>query len=312
MELRHLRYFEAVARLGNVTRAAAALHIAQPSLSKQIQALEAELGVQLFNRVGRGIEIADAGHVLLPYARRILQDVAAAEAALLARRDLRTGRVSLGTTPTVGTHLLPDALAAFNGIYSGIELELHETGATELHALLSDGTVDLAVVAGRGGDVRWIELFTEDLVIAVARDHRLAQHEHVSVAELAGENWIVFPPGYELRTQTLWLWQAANIAPQVVLDGGEMHTVLQLAAVGLGVAVVPQMALQGGANLVGLRLSDVQLRRTLGLIWHPERALTPAAHTLQLFLVERLRRVTTQAARLSDAGESGIMEGGGD
>lgn len=289
MELSHLRYFEAVARLGNVTRAAAEQHIAQPSLSKAIRGLEAELGVQLFDRVGRRVALTDAGQTLLVYARRVLQEVAAARSALQARADLNLGHVSLGAPPTVGTHLLPQALAEFNHRYGGIQLELHEKGASELLKLLDAGIVDLAVVSVPTAHVAWAKLFTEDLVVAVAPSHRLAHRPSIAAAELAEEGFILFPIGYELRHHTLRLCHAAGFEPRIVLDGGEMDTVLQLAAAGLGIAVVPQLALDDTENLVGLPVHDVTLQRTLGLIWHAERQLSPAASALQTLLIERLQ-----------------------
>lgn len=289
MELHHLRYFEAVARLGHVTRAAQELHIAQPSLSKQIQVLEAELGVQLFDRVGRRVELTDAGKLLLPYARRVLRDVAEAREVLRQRADLTTGRVSIGAPPTVGTRLLPQALADFNARFGGIALELHEEGAGQLVSLLAEGTVDLAVVPIPVAGVACEELFTEELVIAVALHHRLAQQGTITSAELMHEDVILFPKGYELRDQTLQLCRAAGFEPRIVLDGGEMDTVLRLTAVGLGVALVPRLALDGAEGLVGLSLTDTHAQRTLGLIWHDQRTLSPAARALQRFLIERLR-----------------------
>ncbi len=289
MELHHIRYFEAVARHGNVTRAAEELHIAQPSLSKQIRVLEAELGTALFDRVGRGIELTDAGELFLPYARRILNTVADAREALKQRAGLEHGHVSIGAPPTVGTHLLPQVLADFNERYRGIELELHETGAGGLIALLDEGTVDLAVVPVPVAGVACVELFTEDLVIAVAQHHRLAQQREVRGADLAEEGFILFPPGYELRDRTIQFCRAAGFEPRVVLDGGEMDTVLRLAAVGLGIAVVPRLALEGNDELIGLVVRDVRLARTLGLIWHQDRHLSPAAAALKSFLIERLR-----------------------
>ena len=114
MELRQLRYFEAVARHAHVTRAARELHIAQPALSKQIRSLEAELGVQLFDRVGRRVELSDAGRLLLPYARRVLRETELARDAIRQRADLSAGQVSIGAPPTVGTQLLPRILAEWN------------------------------------------------------------------------------------------------------------------------------------------------------------------------------------------------------
>lgn len=289
MELHQLRYFEAVARHGHVTRAARELHLAQPSLSKQIKVLETELGVHLFDRVGRRVELTDAGHLLLPYARRVLREVADAKTALQQRASLTHGRVSIGAPPTVGTHLLPKALAAFNRQYGGIELELHEDGAGQLMQLLHEGTVDLAVVSVPVAGVAFTPLLTEELVVAVAHNHPLAGVDAVQAAALAEENFILFPRGYELRDRTLQLCQSAGFTPRIVLDGGEMDTVLRLAAAGLGIAIVPELALADAEGLVGISVRDAHLRRTLGLVWHAERQLSPAASALQGFLTEQLR-----------------------
>lgn len=289
MELRHLRYFEAVARHGHVGRAAHELHIAQPSLSKQIHDLEHELGTQLFDRVGRGIELTDAGRVLLPYARRILNEVNVAREALQQQHDLHRGRVRIGASPTVGTRLLPAALAAFNATYPGIELEMEEAGVGRLLGSLAEGTVQLAVASVPLADVAYVELFTEELVVAVGREHALATEQRVTTADLAGEAFILFPAGYELRERTLQLCAAAGFVPRIVLDGAEMDTVLRCAAVGLGIAIVPRLALDGADGLVGLPIRDMPLTRTLGLVWHQERQLSPAAEALRSFLLERLR-----------------------
>ncbi len=184
----------------------------------------------------------------------------------------------------MGTHLLPAALASFNEAHPGITLELHEAGGSRLLGLLVDGVVDLAIVPLPVAGVASEGLFTEELVIAVAAEHRLAGQPAVSAADLADEGFILFPLGYELRDRTLELCRSAGFEPRVVLDGGAMDTVLRFAAVGLGIAVLPRLALDDAAGLVGLPLAGQQLVRTLGLAWHPERQLPPAARALQHFL----------------------------
>ena len=294
MELRHLQYFEAVARHAHVSRAARELHLAQPSLSKQLRVLEAELGVALFDRVGRRVELTEAGKLLLPYARRVLGEVDAAREAVQQYRGAHQGRVAIGTPPTVGTQLLPAALAEFNRSYPGVDLELHEAGAGRLLQLLAEGSVHLAVVSVPVAGVACAELFTEDLVLAVGVQHRLAADGAVSAGALVDEPFILFPPGYEVRERALQLCRGAGFEPRVVLDGAEMDTVLRCVAAGLGVAIVPRLALAGAEGLVGLRIADVRLTRTLGLVWHPERQLPPAAEGLRLFLLDRLRARSTR------------------
>lgn len=292
MELRQLRYFEAVARHAHVTRAARELHIAQPSLSKQIRALEDELGVPLFDRLGRRVELADAGRLLLPYARRALREVELAREALRRRADLSAGHVSIGAPPTVGTQLLPRVLAEWNARYGNIALELHEQGAGRLLTLLAEGAVDLAVVPLASGAAEGIRLFREEIVVAVAEGEPLARRGTVNAGELAGESFILYPAGYDLRDRTLQFCHDAGFEPRVVLDGGEMDTVLRLAAAGLGIALVPRLALEGATGLAAVRVRGADLARTLHLLWSAQRELSPAAAALRDFLVEQLREAT--------------------
>jgi len=292
MELRHLRYFEAVARHSHVTRAAAELHIAQPALSKQISQLEQELGVALFDRVGRNVRLTEAGEALLPHARAVMAQVEAGRAEMAERIGLRRGRASVGTPPTVGTRLLPGVLAAFNRRYPGIELRLREAGVQTLLDLLETGLTDVAVVTLPVDDehLTVMPLFTEEMVLAVRPDHPLAGRGEVSLAELRDEAWVLSPENYELREATLSACQAAGFSPRVVLDGGETDTLVHFVAAGIGVALLPRLAVHGDSTVATLRVSDQQLERSLGLVWRGDRVASPAARALREFLVEELRR----------------------
>jgi DNA-binding transcriptional LysR family regulator len=293
MELRHLRYFEAVARHSHVTRAAAELHIAQPALSKQISQLEQELGVALFDRVGRNVRLTEAGEALLPHARAVMAQVEAARAEMSERIGLRRGRATVGTPPTVGTQLLPSVLAEFNRRYPGIELRLHEAGVQTLLDLLETGLTDVAVVTLPVEDehLTVVPLFTEEMVVAVWKGHQLAAREDVEIKQLQQEPWVLSPENYELRETTLSACAAAGFAPRVVLDGGETDTLLRFVATGIGVALVPRLAVNGSSDVATLRVSDQRLSRTLGLVWRGDRVASPAARALREFLVEQLRRV---------------------
>lgn len=290
MELRHLRYFEAVARLSHVTRAAAELHIAQPALSKQISQLEEELGIQLFDRVGRNVRLTEAGEALLPHARAVMAQVLAARAEMDERIGLHKGRATIGTPPTVGTQLLPGVLAAFHRRYPGIELCLREAGVQTLLELLETGMTDVAVVTLPVTDHHLTvkPLFSEELVVVVWRDHPLAECRQVRFSDLANEPWILAPENYELREATLNACQRAGFTPRVILDGSEMDTLLRFVATGLGIALVPKLAVQGLSDLVVLQVTDQQLQRSLGLVWRGDRVALPAAKALREFLMTAL------------------------
>lgn len=293
MELRHLRYFEAVARHSHVTRAAAELHIAQPALSKQISQLEHELGVALFDRVGRNVRLTEAGEALLPHARAVMAQVEAARAEMAERIGLRKGRATVGAPPTVGNQLLPPVLAAFNRRYAGIDLRLHEAGVQTLLDLLETGLTDVAVVTLPVDDenLTVLPLFTEEMVIAVWRDHRLATRQEVTIGELRDEPWVLSPENYELRETVLGACERAGFVPRVVLDGGETDTLVRFVAAGIGIALVPRLAVHGEPDLVALHVSDQQLQRSLGVVWRGDRVASPAARALREFLVDQLRKL---------------------
>lgn len=291
MELRHLRYFEAVARHSHVTRAAEELHIAQPALSKQISQLEQELEVALFDRIGRNVRLTEAGEALLPYVRTVLKEVEAARAAMAERVGLRRGRASVGTPPTISTQLLPRALAAFHRHYPGIELRLHEAGVQTLLEQLEAGVADMAVVTLPVDDhpaLSVTELFSEALVVVVGSNHPLASQPSVTIGDLEHEAWVLSPENYELREAALTACRRAGFTPRVVLDGGEMDTLLRLVEADVGIALVPRLAVHTGGGLAILRVSDQQLQRSVGLVWRADRPASPAARALREFLVTEL------------------------
>src|SRR5687768_5263493 len=146
MELRHLRYFAAVAGKLNFSRAADELHVAQPAISQQVRMLERELGVQLFDRVGGKVTLTKAGEALLPHALRILAAVETARHEVNELGTLTRGTASLGAPPTVSGNLLPAALSRFKRVFPGLEVTLREAGTERLLKLVDGGELDLAIV----------------------------------------------------------------------------------------------------------------------------------------------------------------------
>jgi DNA-binding transcriptional LysR family regulator len=294
MELRHLIYFEAVARHQHISKAAAELLIAQPALTKQIRDLEQELGVKLLERVGRNIRLTEAGQRWHVHVLTILTVLNAARAEMRERAGIERGRVAVGTPPTVGLRLLPDLLAEFHRQHPTIELHVRENSSQQLLRLLDEGEIDFAIVTlpTVRRDLEEIVLFEEPLVIVVAQNHALAGRKSIDIAELAEEPFLLYPPGYEMREATITACKRAGFTPRIALDGGEIHMLLCLAEVGLGLALMPPLALSGNERLVQLSIRDQDLRRTVGLVSRRDRALIPAAETMRNFLAQRLQTLT--------------------
>lgn len=288
MELRHLLYFVTVAEKASFSRAAEELHVAQPAISQQIRALESSLGVQLFDRMGKRVALTQAGEALLPRAHQILAAVEQARNEVGELGRLTRGTASLGAPPTVSTHVLPARLTRFKRLYPGLEVLLREAGTETLIQLVEAGDLDLAIagVERLSPVVEVVPFLEENYVLAVGAHHSLAKEKAVCLADLAGEAFILFPESYKLREVTLNACRKAGFEPKVALDGGGMQSALEFVAAGLGVALVPELALQQARNIRGLRIVDQTLRRSLGLVWRKGHYLSPAARALRDFLAQ--------------------------
>ena len=292
MELHQLRYFVAVAEHRHFTRAAADLGVAQPSVSKQIRRLEAEIGDPLFDRRAGGVALTDAGAVLLPWAKRVLADLDAARAEVAGLATLEKGRLSVGATPSISTVLLPPVLAEFHRDHPGVSLAVHEAGSRDLVRLLEAGDLDLALVVlpvPHDHLLATTAVLREDLVLAVPAGHALAKRRSVKIAELRGVPLVMFREGYDLRTTTISACEAAGFHPVFAVEGAEMDGVLRMAAAGIGVAVVPGIVVERGGPLVAVRLTDPTLSRSIALAHHRGRRRSRAADAFAAVLQRQFK-----------------------
>ncbi|MEU5096284.1 LysR substrate-binding domain-containing protein [Streptomyces sp. NPDC020996] len=295
MQFQQLQYFVAVAETRHFTRAAELVHVAQPSLSQQIKALERELGADLFLRARGNISLTDAGEALLPLARRILADAETARYEVQELVQLRGGRVRLGATPSLCTGLLPDVLRAFHDRYPGVRLLIEEGGSHDLVRELARGALDLALVVlplpTPSPALTTVELLREDLVVVSSPEAPApggAGRRTVRVADLEGERLVMFRHGYDLRELTVAACRAEGFEPDFAVEGGEMDAVLGFVRAGLGVAVVPRMvAARSGRGLRVTPLARPGLHRTIALAHRSDVAPPRAARELQRMLLER-------------------------
>jgi DNA-binding transcriptional LysR family regulator len=249
MELRHFRYFVAVAEEGHVTRAAARLGIQQPPLSQQIRALEAELQVQLFRRKPRGVELTQAGEALFAEARAILQQVEHAVTAVRRTARGEAGRIGLGFTSSASFHpFVPQAIREYRETHPLVGLSLEESGTGELVAALLDERLDAAFVRSPVGPAEGIAVHSvldEAMVAALPAGHALARRTNampLGLAELSAETFILYrrPLGPGLYDAIIAACQRAGYSPIIGQEAPRMLATLSLVAAGLGVTLVPQ------------------------------------------------------------------------
>jgi DNA-binding transcriptional LysR family regulator len=263
MNTRTLRYFVATAEALHVGRAAEQLGVAQPALSQQIRVLEAQLGVQLFHRAHRRIELTDAGKVFLAEARQLL--TASDRATRLARDAARgaAGELHVGYTGSVVFEpRLRRVLRRFQSAYPAVTLNMHEHTVEGLLAALQDMRLDIAFLRGpvsaMPAGVDSTVYSTSPLMAALPADHRLAAESSIDPKALADEGFITLldSPGYGLADSLRFLGERAGFAPRIVLKAGSVMSVLGLVGAGLGVSIIPEFPLEFSSSSFVLRPLD--------------------------------------------------------
>ncbi|MFD0164288.1 LysR family transcriptional regulator [Streptomyces decoyicus] len=293
MQLQQLRYFTAVADTRHFTRAAEREHVAQPSLSQQIRALERELGAELFHRARGHITLTDAGETLLPLARRILADAETARREVQEVARLRRGRLRLGAPPSLCASLVPDVLRAFHTAYPGVELIVTEDGSQDLVRALADGALDLALIITplpvQAPALVTSDLLREELVVVSAPDRPapVGRRTRIRVEDLQGRPLAMFRRGYDLREFTTAACRAAGFEPTFTVEGGEMDAVLGFVRAGLGIAVVPSMVAERSGLRV-TRFSTPGMHRVVSVAHRGDVSPPRAARELERILMDHL------------------------
>lgn len=286
MELHHLRYLRAVVRTGSVTAAAEAEYVAQPSVSKQLRALERELGVPLFHRVGRKVVPTDAAVALADCADRVFDEIAATLAAVSGPDSALGGSLRMCATETVTDNLLPPALAELRLRYPRCHILVEMLGTDDaIERILAD-EFDLAIVVLPLFDSR-LEvqpLLTEEIMLAVGRDHRWAREGRVALRDaLAEPNLLLSMPGLGLRAMVDEAARDAGIELQTTFEIRSQQAILALVASGGGIALSPRMSVEGRDDVVALEL-DPPLQREVGWIRRKGRHLPRIAEELLALL----------------------------
>jgi DNA-binding transcriptional LysR family regulator len=274
MELRHLRYFCVAAEEMHIRRAAQRLGIAQPPLTQQIKALEAELGLKLFARAGRGVALTEAGRVFQAEASSILEHVERATALVRQVATGNVGRLRVGFTESASFNpLLTKVFAAFRSTWPGVELLLEESHTETLIEALQQGRLDAAFIRPPIRSSSMIEfeaLASEAMMVAVPPGHRLARRKSVVLQDLADEGFIAYPRrhGAGLSDSVISECRRAGFAPRVVQQAPQLSSTINLVAASVGIAVVPACMRHVRAESVTfIKLSGSELTAHLGLAY---------------------------------------------
>jgi len=255
MDIRQLRVFLAVHDAGTLTGAARRLGIAQPSVSQQVRKLEDDLGTRLLDRTVRGIRLTDSGRLLLPRARRIVEELDLVHGAIARELERGSGRLVLGAIPTVAPYVLPAAIGALRDALPELAITIREAFTEDLVAALVADEIDCALlstpVAHDALDVRVIG--AEEMLLVMPGDHPLAGASHVPWSRLAQEPTVVLHEMHCLGRQIQGFCAARGAAQSVVCRTAQLATVFELVGAGLGISIVPAMAAAGDAR--GGRLS---------------------------------------------------------
>ncbi|AEW99038.1 LysR family transcriptional regulator [Streptantibioticus cattleyicolor] len=283
MELRQLEYFVTVAEERNFTRAAEKLHVAQPGVSAQIRRLERELGQELLDRSGRAVRLTEVGAAVLPYARAALAAVDGARLAVDELTGLLRGHVAVGTVTSHSVDL-PGLLADFHDDHPGVEITLGEGASDDLLEGVRSGRLDAAVVSvGRTTPpgVELLVLTDQPIVAAVSHDHELAVHRSISLDTLRGRPLISLPRGTGLRSRLDEACAAAGFTPRIAFEAGVPEVLAQLAARGLGAAILPGAFAEARSDVLRvLPITRPSLRGRLAFAWRAEGPVSPAARVL--------------------------------
>ena len=308
MDLRQLRYFEAVARHRHFTRAADELHVAQSAVSHQVQRLERELGIELLRRTTRSVEPTEAGALVAARARAVLAESEALLGEVEELRGLVRGRLTVGALLFGGELDIPAILAAFTTEFPHVEVGVREGTAQRMLEMLRDGSLDVAFALEneRPEEIEGIELSSEELTAAISPRHPLASDAPLRVERLADHALIAFQPGSSTRAMVDAALARAGVQPRVAVEANDLALVRSMAARGLGVAVLPRSFAELPGPRVTVRPLQPTMRMEVVLWWLRGRRLSPAARAFVEFTAARSRRAApTQGSARTRAAAGG-------
>jgi DNA-binding transcriptional LysR family regulator len=304
LNVARLRVLAEVAKRGSFSGAADALSYTQSAVSQQVATLEAETGMTLLERRARGVQVTPAGQVLVEHAEGILARLEAAESEISAIAGLRAGRLRMASFPTAGATLMPLAIATFRSSYPEVELTLSEGEPEEIAPRLSAGEFDLALLFEFGEpeeaveSLMRVELLEDPMYLALPREHPLAEKGGLRLEDLRGEAWVQTSHASPCARHVVRSCHAAGFEPNVSFESDDYQTVQGLVAAGVGVALIPELALSVVREDIAIRaLAPRPPVRQVIAAAPTDARLSPATPAMLEILEEAAARYETQGKR---------------
>jgi LysR family transcriptional regulator, cyn operon transcriptional activator len=281
MELRHLRYFVALADCLSFTRAAERVHVTQSTLSHQIRQLEEELGHPMFDRVGKRVMLTEAGETFLGYASKALREVDHGLSDLMRAADQLTGEVRIGATGTFNIGFVPECLSLFLKRNPTAKVTVHELAADTIAQKLIDGALDVGIAYQPPDPTRlWFEpLYTEELVLVVSPRHPFAQRKRVRMVELHRHSLVLLPHDFTTRAMLDECFRSCGAEPVIAAEMNTIAPMIGLVARTQLAAIVSSHAVQPRDEVRVIPIESPTPVRTPGLLWKRDAKQSPAVRS---------------------------------
>ncbi len=279
MEIRQLEYFVSVVETNSFTKAAEKQYVSQPCITHSIRKLEEELGFELFDRSQKKSPLTDEGKRFYLRACNLLNELRDTMTEMNELRNLSRGTINLAIPPMIGSCLFPYLFTSFQTQYPHLTLNVCEEGSYSAHRMIEQEELDLGIIIlpqHNPGTLETFFLTRQEILLAVAKSHRLASASAVPFADLRQEKFILFKSNFFQRHAILQRCQDEGIEPEIVFNSSQIETVKSLVSHGVGISFLMQMALEGQPGIAGISLNP-PIHVNIGLAWKKGRQLSPSA-----------------------------------
>ena len=280
MELRQLEYFQMASRLKNITRAAERLNVSQPNITVAIKKLEAELGIQLFDRSQKQLSLTPEGTIFLNRIELALRNIQDAVLEVNDYKQLQKGTIKIGIPSMIGAYLFPRIFSSFQHLYPHLDIYLYEEGSMTIREQLERDELDFGIVilSDASSSLQLLPMARNQIVACVPEEHPLARKDSININDISEADLIMLKEGSFLRYMVLNKLKMANISPNIVLESNQIETIKGLVSTNVGISFLLDFIVKGTPGIKILPFED-PIYVDLGLAWKKERYISKAAQS---------------------------------